>query len=76
MSDVDLDTVADKVAKKLKEDKEFVSMIGEAGAKAAMDKFALGVGRTVIERLLWIVGAGALMAWAWFTGKIGPPPAP
>lgn len=67
-----LDTLATKVAEKLMENDQFIEKVGQAGGQAALDRFHKFVGQSVIDRLIWIVGAAALGAWAYFNRNGNP----
>ena len=51
----------------LSEDK--VEYIAEKAAEKAVEKmkdeFFQSVGKTVVQKILWLVGAGAIGAWMW-----------
>lgn len=62
-----LDRLATKVADRLMENDEFIKKVGEAGGQAALDKFHIFVGKSVMEKLFYVAGIVAVGLWAWIT---------
>jgi len=40
--------------------------IAELAAQKAYDRFYLAVGKSVVKKLMWIVGAGSFACWLYF----------
>ena len=44
--------------------------IAELAADKAYDRFYLAVGKSVIKKIMWIIGATAVACWLYFNGDI------
>jgi hypothetical protein len=47
---------------------EQIELIAERAAEKALEKVYASVGRSVIQKFLWVLGASALAALAYFKG--------
>jgi hypothetical protein len=47
---------------------EQIELIAERAAEKALEKVYASVGRSVVQKFLWVVGAAALAALAYFKG--------
>lgn len=48
---------------------EDVEKIAERAAEVALEKVYTRIGRSVVEKFLWVVGAASLAIFAYFKGK-------
>ena len=44
--------------------------IAELAADKAFERFYLAVGKSVIKKIMWIIGATAVACWLYFNGDI------
>jgi len=44
--------------------------IAELAADKAYERFYLAVGKSVIKKIMWIIGATAVACWLYFNGDI------
>jgi hypothetical protein len=47
---------------------EQIELIAERAAEKALEKVYASVGKSVVHKLLWLIGAAALAAFAYFKG--------
>ena len=50
--------------------KEEKNEIAELAADKAYERFYLAVGKSVIKKIMWIIGATAVACWLYFNGDI------
>ena len=50
---------------------EQIELIAERAAEKALEKVYASVGKSIVNKILWLVGATALAAFAYFKGLKG-----
>ena len=50
---------------------EQIDAVAERAAEVALERVYTQIGRSVVSKVMWLVGAGALALAAWLAGKGG-----